>query len=72
MSQDVNDSSHWREFENNQVTHSAAHYLMAIDHLHEEFGYARVTNVADVLEISRGAASMANSLLPSPTWARKT
>ena len=58
MSKDINDSSYWREFEQNELTHSAAHYLMAIDSLREELGYARVTDVADKLEVSRGAASM--------------
>jgi len=54
-----NNASYWREFENNQVTHSAAHYLMAIDALHGELGYARATDVADRLEVTRAAASAA-------------
>jgi len=29
-------SSHWKEFDDNKVTHSAAHYLFAIEDLHEE------------------------------------
>ena len=68
MVMDLNDASHWREFEKNEITHSAAHYLMAINHLHDEFGYARVTNVANVLEISRGAASMALTQLKKRGW----
>jgi Mn-dependent DtxR family transcriptional regulator len=56
MSIPINDSSYWREFERNDITHSAAHYLMAIDALREEYGYARVTDVADMLKVSRGAA----------------
>ena len=55
----VNDASYWREFEKNRVTHSAAHYLMAIEGLRREFGYARVTDVAGRLEVTRAAASMA-------------
>lgn len=58
MNVEVNDSAHWREFENTAVTHSAAHYLMAIDSLRQELGYARVTDVAEKLSVSRGAASM--------------
>lgn len=42
-----------------EVTHSAAHYLMAIHQLREEYGYARVTDVAEHLQVTRGAASMA-------------
>ncbi len=54
-----NDSSCWREFDRSPVTHSAAHYLMAVDALRREFGYARITDVARRLEVTRGAASMA-------------
>lgn len=63
VTREANDSSHWREFERNELTHSAAHYLMAIDTLREKFGYARVTDVADTLEVTRGAASMSLSQL---------
>lgn len=59
MAQVVNDSTYWRAFEENVVTHSAAHYLMAINHLRAEQGYARVTDVAGLMGISRGAASLA-------------
>lgn len=67
----INDASYWREFENNDVTHSAAHYLMAIDSLREEFGYARVTDVADLLEVSRGAASMSIAQLKKRGWVKE-
>lgn len=59
MSSVTNDSSYWRAFEENSLTHSVAHYLMAIDQLRSDFGYARVTDVAGKLGISRGAASLA-------------
>ncbi len=59
----ANDGSYWREFEQNGITHSAAHYLMAIDNLRGDLGYARVTDVAEKLEVSRGAASMSLSHL---------
>ncbi|GMV99780.1 MAG: hypothetical protein AMXMBFR84_09190 [Candidatus Hydrogenedentota bacterium] len=68
MTQPINDSSYWREFEKNDITHSAAHYLMVIDALRAEFGYARVTDVAEMLEISRGAASMSISQLKKRGW----
>jgi len=45
------------------VTHSAAHYLVAIHRLRQEFGYARGTDVAQRLNVSRGAASMGVGLL---------
>ena len=48
----------WKEFEDNALTHSAAHYLMTIKQLREEFGYARVTDVARRLNITRGSCSI--------------
>ncbi len=68
MSKPINDGTYWREFEKNDITHSAAHYLMAIDALRESLGYARVTDVAEMLEVSRGAASMAISQLKKRGW----
>lgn len=49
----------WKAFEQNEVTHSGAHYLMAIHDLIEQRGYARVSDVARALEITRGSASLA-------------
>ena len=48
----------WKEFEENQLTHSAAHYLMAIMDLLQDKGYARVTDVARRLNITRGSCSI--------------
>ncbi|MEM7262823.1 MAG: metal-dependent transcriptional regulator [Planctomycetota bacterium] len=48
----------WKEFEQNPVTHSAAHHLVAIAELLEDRGYARVSDVARHLEITRGSASV--------------
>ncbi len=48
----------WKEFEQNEITHSAAHHLMAIDDLVRRFGYARVSDVARQLNITRGSVSI--------------
>lgn len=48
----------WKEFDGNEVTHSMAHYLMAIKDLLRKQGYARVTDVARALEITPGSASV--------------
>lgn len=48
----------WKSFEKNEVTHSMAHYLMAIHTLLAERGYARITDVAEYLEITRASASV--------------
>ncbi|OGQ06336.1 MAG: hypothetical protein A3F82_03650 [Deltaproteobacteria bacterium RIFCSPLOWO2_12_FULL_44_12] len=48
----------WKEFEANQLTHSAAHYLVAVHDLIGEQGYARAADVAKKLGIARSSASM--------------
>jgi Mn-dependent DtxR family transcriptional regulator len=47
----------WKQFEENQITHSAAHHLLAISELRSKRGYARVTDVARHLNITVGSAS---------------
>ncbi|CAN5198289.1 hypothetical protein BH09SUM1_BH09SUM1_24290 [soil metagenome] len=58
----------WKEFENNEITHSMAHYLMAIHELHKRQGYARVTDVARELEITAGSASVSIKALKLKGW----
>jgi len=48
----------WKKFEENNITHSAAHHLLAILELREKRGYARVTDVAKDLNITTGSASI--------------
>jgi len=48
----------WKEYEDNLLTHSAAHYLMTIHELLQEPGYARVTDVAKRMNITRGSCSV--------------
>jgi len=47
----------WKEFEENTISHSAAHYLLAIDELHEDMWYARSVDIARELDISAGSCS---------------
>lgn len=47
----------WKQFEENNITHSAAHHLLAIQELKGTRGYARVTDVARHLNITTGSAS---------------
>jgi Mn-dependent DtxR family transcriptional regulator len=42
----------WKEFEENSISHSAAHYLLAIDQLREDNGYARSVDIARELDIT--------------------
>jgi DtxR family transcriptional regulator, Mn-dependent transcriptional regulator len=48
----------WKEFDQNVITHSAAHHLMAVDELIGKTGYARVSDVARQLNITRGSVSI--------------
>lgn len=48
----------WKQFEENGITHSGAHHLIAIMQLKEKRGYARVTDVAKELNITSGSASI--------------
>ncbi len=48
----------WKEFERNPISHSAAHHIIAIAELRETAGYARVSDVAKRLNITRGSASL--------------
>ena len=48
----------WKQFEKNAITHSAAHHLMAVDSLIRCHGYARVSDVARLLEITPGSVSL--------------
>ena len=47
----------WKKFEENKITHSAAHHLLAVRELKNSKGYARVTDVAKSLNITTGSAS---------------
>lgn len=47
----------WKQFEENNITHSAAHHLLAVRELRKSRGYARVTDVARLLNITTGSAS---------------
>ena len=48
----------WKAYEANPLTHSAAHYLMTIHALIQRQGYARVTDIARELSITRGSCSI--------------
>lgn len=48
----------WKEFDQNIITHSAAHHLMAVDDLVQKLGYARVSDIARQLNITRGSVSI--------------
>ena len=47
----------WKSFEDNTLTHSAAHYLMTIRELLDTQGYARVTDIAKRHGVTRAAVS---------------
>lgn len=48
----------WKSFAANEVSHSMAHYLTTIQELKESRGYARVSDVAKDLEVTKGSVSV--------------
>jgi len=49
----------WKEFDANELTHSAAHHLLAIHGLGGQYaGWARVSDIARELGITRGSVSI--------------
>ncbi len=48
----------WKKFEDNGLTHSSVHHLMAINLLLKKNGYARGIDVAKHLDISRSSVSV--------------
>lgn len=58
----------WKNFDQNPLTHSAAHYLMTIKDLTEENGYARLTDIARHLNITPGSCSLSLKVLKKKEW----
>ncbi len=48
----------WKKFEENGLTHSSTHHLMAVYELLKKNGYARGIDVANYLDISRSSVSV--------------
>src|ERR1043166_4774749 len=49
----------WKEFDANEVTHSVVHHLMAIHQVGQQYGgWARVSDIARKLGITRGSVSL--------------
>lgn len=48
----------WKAFAAHEVSHSAAHYLTTIQDLRETRGYARVSDVARELSVTKGSVSV--------------
>ncbi|HXA81060.1 MAG TPA: MarR family transcriptional regulator, partial [Opitutaceae bacterium] len=59
----------WKEFEANELTHSAAHHLLAIYEVGLEYGgWARVSDIARELSITRGSVSINLRALKKRGW----
>ena len=52
-----NPNQTWKEYNANEVSHSMAHYLVTLRDLRSSQGYARVTDLADALGVTKGAVS---------------
>jgi len=59
----------WKEFEANELTHSAAHHLLAIHDVGSKYGgWARVSDIARKLDITRGSVSINLRALKKRGW----
>jgi DtxR family transcriptional regulator, Mn-dependent transcriptional regulator len=59
----------WKEFEANELTHSAAHHLLAIYEVGSAYGgWARVSDIARKLNITRGSVSINLRVLKKREW----
>ncbi len=59
----------WKEFEANELTHSAAHHLVAIYEVGAGYGgWARVSDIARRLNITRGSVSINLRALKKRGW----
>jgi len=59
----------WKEFEANELTHSAAHHLLAIYEVGLNYGgWARVSDIARELDITRGSVSINLRALKKRGW----
>lgn len=48
----------WKKFDEIDLRHSSVHHLLAIDNLIKDHGYARATDVASHLKLSRASVSI--------------
>lgn len=59
----------WKAFEANELTHSAAHHLLAIYEVGRPYGgWARVSDIARALNITRGSVSINLRVLKKRGW----
>jgi DtxR family transcriptional regulator, Mn-dependent transcriptional regulator len=59
----------WKEFEANELTHSGAHHLLAIHEVGAAYGgWARVSDIARRLNITRGSVSINLRVLKKRGW----
>lgn len=61
----------WKSYEENELTHSAAHHLMAVHELRSRHGYARVSDIAQYLKITKGSVSSAMKHLKERGYVRE-
>ncbi|MBI2504008.1 MAG: metal-dependent transcriptional regulator [Candidatus Latescibacteria bacterium] len=61
----------WKSYEENELTHSAAHHLMAVHELRTRHGYARVSDIAQHLKITKGSVSSAMKHLKERGYVRE-
>jgi Mn-dependent DtxR family transcriptional regulator len=58
----------WKSFAEHEVSHSVAHYLTTLLDLHDRRGYARVSDVAKELDVTKGSVSVQMKHLKEKGW----
>jgi DtxR family transcriptional regulator, Mn-dependent transcriptional regulator len=58
----------WKSFAAHEVSHSVAHYLTTLHDLHRSHGYARVSDVARELQVTKGSVSVQMKHLKEKGW----
>ena len=61
----------WKSYDENELTLSAAHHLMAVHELRTLHGYARVSDIAQHLKITKGSVSSAMKHLKERGYVRE-
>ena len=51
-------NSVWKSYAQNEISHSMAHYLTTLYNLRRQRGYARVSDIAEELDVKKGSVSV--------------
>src|SRR3990167_3170307 len=64
-------SADWKQFSENALTHTEAHFLMTIRTLIADRGYARAIDVAEEMDLARSTVSQRIRQLMDKGWVQE-